>query len=109
MTTQDSYFYFQIHKESENVNRNLVPILNAASEIREYNSKTERRFNEIASSLFPSEALNKYFHYDGSLTVPPCTEGIKWHVVSEPIYEISFIQLQQLTLLQDKKNQKVTF
>jgi len=33
-----------------------------------------------------------YYAYDGSLTTPPCSEGVKWHVMKDPI-ELSADQL----------------
>jgi carbonic anhydrase len=37
-----------------------------------------------------------FFHYRGSLTTPPCTEGVAWRVMAEPI-TISAAQLDELT------------
>ncbi len=37
-----------------------------------------------------------FFHYRGSLTTPPCTEGVAWRVMAEPI-TMSAAQLDELT------------
>ena len=44
-------------------------------------------------NLVPS--LDTYFAYKGSLTTPPCTSGIRWIVVQEPLV-LSENQLQRL-------------
>lgn len=31
------------------------------------------------------EAGEEYFNYSGSLTTPPCTEGVRWHVMDDAI------------------------
>ncbi|MGZ5786498.1 MAG: carbonic anhydrase [Ramlibacter sp.] len=45
-----------------------------------------------ASGLLPRE--RGYFRYTGSLTAPPCTEGVDWIVMKQPI-DISPAQLAQ--------------
>jgi len=45
-----------------------------------------------ARGLLPTE--RGYFRYVGSLTAPPCTEGVDWIVMKQPI-EISAAQLAQ--------------
>lgn len=36
-----------------------------------------------AAALLPSD--RSYWRYDGSLTTPPCSEGVKWHVMKSSI------------------------
>lgn len=44
---------------------------------------------------------NKFYHYLGSLTTPPCTENINWLILSKPI-EITSKQLSYYTSLLKK-------
>ena len=41
--------------------------------------------------LLPADTTH-FYTYDGSLTTPPCTEGVQWIVLQEPI-EVSKVQL----------------
>ncbi|MCP3100360.1 carbonic anhydrase family protein [Myxococcus sp. K15C18031901] len=43
-----------------------------------------------ASALLPKDPT--YFHYQGSLTTPPCTEGVEWYVMKHPV-TLSDVQL----------------
>jgi len=38
-----------------------------------------------ASDLVPSDSGEEYYAYSGSLTTPPCSEGVRWQVLKEPI------------------------
>lgn len=46
-----------------------------------------------AESLLPEERM--YFAYSGSLTTPPCSESVKWHVLTTPI-EMSAEQIEAI-------------
>jgi carbonic anhydrase len=37
-----------------------------------------------------------YYHYSGSLTTPPCSEGVAWFVMKTPV-EVSAAQVSQFT------------
>ncbi len=46
-----------------------------------------------ATSLLPEDL--SYFTYTGSLTTPPCTEGVRWFVMETPVPVSEFV-IQQL-------------
>jgi len=48
------------------------------------------------TGLMPSEG--EYYAYEGSLSIPPCTEGVKWYVLKSPV-EISLEQLHAMQAL----------
>ncbi len=60
---------------------------------------------EIDPALLLPEATTT-FRYDGSLTTPPCSEGVDWLVMTEPI-EASAAQIEALELLFGANNRPV--
>ena len=48
-------------------------------------------------------AVRTTFRYSGSLTTPPCSEGVRWHVVTEPI-RVSEAQLAEFERLHEGSN-----
>lgn len=46
-------------------------------------TRTESEVQINATGILPDSLA--YYKYSGSLTTPPCTEGVKWHVLSTPI------------------------
>jgi len=50
------------------------------------------------ASFLKTVDFTSYYSYDGSLTTPPCTEGIKWNVIQD-VQPISAAQLAQFTKL----------
>jgi carbonic anhydrase len=56
---------------------------------------TNDAFNETVDNFNPADLLPPnpaYFSYTGSLTIPPCTEGISWYVMRQTV-DISYKQL----------------
>ncbi|MEJ5999297.1 carbonic anhydrase [Paucibacter soli] len=64
----------------------LLPDLPAQGE-------AERRLALDPAALLPAE--RGYFAYQGSLTAPPCTEGVQWLIAKQP-QTLSAAQLQRL-------------
>jgi len=51
--------------------------------------------------MFPKS--KKYYHYVGSLTTPPCTEGVQWYVMKTPV-EASAEQIAKFAKLMPANN-----
>ena len=51
----------------------------------------------LLSTFLGTIDFSKYWNYNGSLTKPPCTEGIKWVIIrkAQPISDIELISFQQ--------------
>ena len=65
--------------------------------LREYipREKGENQINGVGLNvheLLPAQR-DSYYHYTGSLTTPPCTEGVNWYVMTAPI-EVSSEQIE---------------
>uniref|UniRef100_A0A7S0E1N4 carbonic anhydrase n=1 Tax=Hanusia phi TaxID=3032 RepID=A0A7S0E1N4_9CRYP len=42
-------------------------------------------FESIQESLAPTGNMSSFFRFNGSLTQPPCTEGVVWNILRDPI------------------------
>lgn len=58
--------------------------------------KISRKIIINAADLLPDDKT--YFHYTGSLTTPPCNEGVKWYIMKTPV-EASHKQISTFTSL----------
>lgn len=61
---------------------------NAPSEVGHTNAQ---QVSINASALLPQN-MTRYFQYAGSLTTPPCSEGVNWIVLAQPV-EVSSTQI----------------
>lgn len=68
---------------------------------------SERKDGDItlnAAELLPGE--KEFYEYTGSLTTPPCTEGVKWYVFEKPI-ELSASQIERFREIMNGNNRPV--
>jgi len=73
-------------------NKGLAPVLDhVPTEVSKQASPVEGVSVDL-KSLLPASA--RYYTYDGSLTTPPCSEGVHWYVMAS-VGEVSDAQLQQ--------------
>lgn len=70
----------------------------------EANKQVEFEQTVDATNLLPEK--HDYFHYMGSFTTPPCTEGVHWYVLTSPI-EMSMEQIAKFRSIIDNNNRPV--
>uniref|UniRef100_A0A8C6QRS1 Carbonic anhydrase n=1 Tax=Nannospalax galili TaxID=1026970 RepID=A0A8C6QRS1_NANGA len=70
-------------------------LLSHLEEITEEGSKTEIPGLDV-SALLPSD-LSRYYRYEGSLTTPPCSQGVIWTVFNQTV-KLSAKQLHTLSV-----------
>ena len=63
-------------------NKLLSPLWSALPQAVSETPTTVPNVTIDVASLLPADV--KFEHYDGSLTTPPCTEGVSWFVVEPP-------------------------
>jgi len=61
--------------------------------------KTESANKIFAANMLPE--IKSYYHYTGSLTTPPCSEGVNWNVMSTMV-EASASQIASFTSIFEK-------
>jgi carbonic anhydrase len=66
------------------------------------NAPLDEGTNTLPETIRPAQLLpsnkNRFYNYAGSLTTPPCTEGVDWHILRQPI-EASAAQIAQFKAL----------
>jgi carbonic anhydrase len=60
---------------------------------------------EFAEPVFPNVGSG-FYHYVGSLTTPPCSEGVKWYV-RKTFTSLSKEQIAEFTAVYDRNNRPV--
>lgn len=84
--------------EEGKANSTIQTILDNVSKVgSEHKKDTGLTINP--TSLLP-KTLSKFYTYAGSLTTPPCSEGVNWYVLATPIT----VSTTQLTQLEDLYN-----
>ncbi len=95
---------FYLIKLSDVDNPVLTPLISKLSTIK-YNGNETKVTNINLASLTPFQ-IDRYYHYEGSLTTPGCAEVVKWVVVDQKL-KISENQMLFFQEVFDEKNKNV--
>jgi carbonic anhydrase len=96
-TVENSFYGMEVHFVHKNKNGELgvIGVFLAHGKANKTlqkildNAPLEPGKNEVngvtidANDFLPSD--KRYYAYSGSLTTPPCSEGVRWHVMRDPI------------------------
>lgn len=85
-----SVLFFELSDNDEDNESRVV------NDILDFISLKKKEVNINLQDLFKGQDQN--FYYDGSFTSPPCKEGLKWYVFSQPIY----ISKRQMKIIIDE-------
>lgn len=117
-TVKGSFYDMELHLVHKNENgelavvgvfmkkgkpNNLIQVIwdNIPQELNKENLVSGLSINP--SGLLPK--VRTYYHYYGSLTTPPCTEGVNWSVMKTPI-EVSEEQIEKFKLVMGVNNNR---
>ena len=93
----EKYYPLEIHLLHKNANGGIL-IVAVFAGFGEGNAALAH--NKLINPIInPSDLLPKsrgYYSYTGSISYPPCTEGVKWRIMKSPI-TISKAQLAEIT------------
>ncbi|XP_063727898.1 carbonic anhydrase 2-like [Symsagittifera roscoffensis] len=86
--------------------KNVIDAITAAASTE---GTTQAFANTLSISdlipMYQPDVIQRVFHYDGSLTTPPCLEVVNWYVFEQPIY-LSTDQYDQFLLTTNAANQQ---
>ena len=80
------------------------PVLQALIDAYPEPGQTRRSGFTLNAAAFVPQDLG-YYHYEGSLTTPPCSEGVKWFVLHE-IRTVSQEQVNRIAALHNGFNHR---
>jgi carbonic anhydrase len=89
-------------KEGEH-NESFTPIFEHMPKTAGKSVHLEHMMIDI-DELLPS--VDRYYHYNGSLTTPPCSEGVSWFVLAEPV-SLSAAQIKAFTAIINHNNRPI--
>ena len=72
---------------------------------RKAGEKNELKVADIAANLIPEK--QHYYRFNGSLTTPPCTEGVRWFVLEKPLTISKEQEEQFLNVMHHPNNRPV--
>lgn len=91
-----------IFYESGNANEFLAPVWEQMGSKEDIQTAAPMELN--VANMLPSDRVT--YTYSGSLTTPPCSQNVRWHVMEETL-TMSSQQLDALTSIYDENNRPI--